>query len=358
MNWHLIRKISKQSKKSGMAPGTMVHVGERKTEQVTISCISYNKDVVFEQDNIQFEKIPEYIKSDCVNWLNIDGLHEISVIQEIGRLYDIHPLVLEDIVNTGQRPKYEDYESYLFIVLKMLSYDRDSHSIKSEQVSVILINNLVITFQEQSGDVFDSIRIRIRNDKGRIRKLNADYMAYSLLDAIVDSYYSILETEADLIEKLEDQVFVDPQPDVVHKIHTIKGDLHVLRKANWASREMLGSLVKNETGFFSDTTMPYMLDVFDHSNGVADSVDTFREMLSSLLDLYLSSVSHKMNSVMKVLTIIATIFIPLTFIAGIYGMNFDYMPECDWKWGYPTVLAVMGGLGFVMLMLFKRNRWF
>ncbi len=358
MNWHLNKKITRQSKKAGMPPGTMVHVGEKKTEKVFITSISYNKDSVFEQEDVTIDTISDYVKSDCVNWINIDGLHDVSVIQVIGKKYNIHPLVLEDIVNTGQRPKYEDFGDYLFIVLKMLSYDTDNQTIKSEQVSIILIDNVVITFQEQPGDVFDSIRNRIRNDKGRIRKLSTDYMAYSLLDAIVDSYYSILETEAELIEKLEDQVFVNPQPDIVQKIHSIKGDLHILRKANWASREMLGSLAKSETDFFSDTVMPYMSDVFDHSNGVADSVDTFREMVSSLLDLYLSSVSHKMNSVMKVLTIIATIFIPLTFIAGIYGMNFVNMPELGWKWGYPSVWGIMFVMTIIMLYLFKRNKWF
>ena len=358
MNWHLLKKISQQREKAGMPPGTMMHVGEKKTDSVSISCISYNEDGYSEQKDIKAEDLSNIIKPDCVNWINVDGLHDVSVVNTIGSLYDIHPLVLEDVVNTGQRPKFEDYEKYLFVVARMLSYDDEDCSIRSEQLSIILLDNVVITFQELPGDVFDPIRTRIRNSKGRIRKLKADYMAYCLLDAIVDSYYSILETEAELIEILEDQIFGNPQPDVVQQIHKIKGDLHVLRKANWASREMLGALSKGETNFFGETTLPYMLDVFDHANGVMDSVDTFREMLSSMLDLYLSSVSHKMNSVMKVLTIIATIFIPLTFIAGIYGMNFENMPELAWKWSYPAVWGIMLAMTFLMLYLFKRNKWF
>ena len=358
MNWHILNRLSCQSKKAGLPPGTVVHVGEKTIEKASVSCISYNRDCIVEHGDIEQDKLSEIVKRDTINWINVNGLHDVAMIQSIGEQFGIHHLVLEDIVNTGQRPKSEDYDGYLFVVLKMLSYDHTNRNIKSEQISIILKDNIVITFQERPGDVFDPIRSRIRNDKGRIRRLKADYMTYCLLDAIIDSYYSILETEAELIENLEDQVFYNPQPAIVHQIHGLKGDLLMLRKANWAAREMLSSLAKSKTAFFNETTMPYMFDVFDHSNGVADTVDTFREMLSSLLDLYLSSISHKMNSVMKVLTIIATIFIPLTFIAGIYGMNFENMPELGWKWGYPAVWATMAVMALSMLLLFKKNKWF
>ena len=281
----------------------------------------------------------------------------MDTIEKIGQHYDLHPLVLEDILHTGQRPKFEDIEQYLFVVLMMLRFDKENKSVISEQVSLVLGKNFVISFQENVGDVFEQIRDRIRNSKGRIRKMGSDYLMYALLDAIVDGYFAILENMGETIETLEEELVDDPSKNTLQQIHHLKREMIFLRKSVWPLRELISSLERSESKLIQQSTEAYLRDVYDHTIQVIDTVESFRDMVASMLDLYLSSLSMRMNEVMKVLTIIATIFIPLTFIAGVYGMNFHNMPELSWKYGYPVTLLVMAIISIGMLYYFKRKNW-
>jgi magnesium transporter len=292
-----------------------------------------------------------------ITWINIDGVHKLDNIEKVGKHLKIHPLVLEDIVHTGQRPKMEDFNDYLFVVLQMLQYNEKENETKTEQVSIILGANYVISFQEDEGDVFDLIRERILNDRGRIRRMGADYLAYSLLDAIVDNYFMVLEKIGEKIEDIEDELIKNPAQEVLHAIHSLKRELVFLRKSVWPLREVISRLERWDSHLIDKSMDIYLRDVYDHTIQVIDALETFRDMLSGMLDIYLSSVSNRMNEVMKVLTIIATIFIPLTLITGIYGMNFKYMPELDWSWGYPMVYIAMLIVSGVMLVYFRRKRW-
>ena len=351
------RRIKRRSRKAGLPPGTLVHIGERKQESVRITLIDYDEQNVREKQVDEIEQCFQFKTTPTVTWINIDGLHDIQVIEKIGKNFDFHPLILEDILNTSQRPKFEDFESYIFIVLKMLTYDDAEETIKSEQVSMILGHNFVISFQELQGDVFENIRERIRTAKGRIRKMSCDYLLYTLLDAIVDNYFAILEKFGEKIESLEEQLVSDPDEKILQKIHSMKSELISLRKSVWPLRELVSGLQRSESSLISEPTIVYFRDVYDHTIQVIDTVESFRDMVSGMLDIYLSSISNRMNAVMKVLTIIATIFIPLTFVAGIYGMNFKYMPELEWKWGYFIVLIIMAVAAAAMLIYFRRKKW-
>ena len=351
------RRIKRHSRKAGLPPGTLVHIGERKAEQIRITLIDYNEQNFQERVVEKVEECFPFKEMLTVTWINIDGLHSIETIEKIGKHFELHPLILEDILNTGQRPKCDDYEKCLFMVLKMLSYNNESNSIQSEQVSLVLGQNFVISFQEAVGDVFEQIRDRIRNAKGKIRKMSADYLAYTLIDAIVDNYFLILEKIGEQIESMEEELIAKPSDKTVRMIHALKRELIFLRKSVWPLRELISSLEKTESPLIANSTEPYLRDVYDHTIQVIDTVESFRDMVSGMLDIYLSSISNRMNAVMKVLTIIATIFIPLTFVAGIYGMNFKYMPELEWKWGYLALWIVIVIIGICMLIFFRRKKW-
>ena len=278
--------------------------------------------------------------TDSVTWIDIEGLQDITLLDSLGSCYGLHPLILEDILNTDQRPKSDDMESYIYVVLKMLDFDPASLEIVSEQVSIVFGRNYVISIQEgREGDLFEPLRERIRSGKGRIRKMGPDYLAYSLLDTIIDHYFLILEKFAERIESLEEDLVSDPKPETLHQIHRLKREMIFLRKSAWPLREVIYALEKSDSDLIRPATKIFLRDIYDHAVHIIDSIETYREMLSSMLDIYLSSVSNRMNQVMKVLTIIATIFMPLTFLAGVYGMNFKYMPEIGWPWGYPLLLA-------------------
>ncbi len=351
--------VRRPAKKIGAAPGTLVFTGEKKVEKCRIRVIDYNPQQLTESE------IPVKDVAQCcplkdtrsVSWVNVDGLHQIKVIETLGSCYGLHPLVMEDLLSTEQRPKVEDYESYLFIVIRMLSFDEERNEIKAEQVSLILGDTYVISFQEVEGDVFDGVRERIRSGQGRIRKMGPDYLAYALLDSVVDSYFHILERIGDQIEQLEDELVTDPTPETLHKIHEFKREMILLRKSIWPLREVLSGLQRDETPLVSAATGVFFRDVYDHTIQVIDTVETLRDIIAGQLDLYLSSISNRMNEVMKVLTIIATIFIPLTFVAGIYGMNFEFMPELHWRWGYFAVWGLMLGMGGLMFLFFRKKRW-
>ncbi|MFH1846692.1 MAG: magnesium/cobalt transporter CorA [Candidatus Omnitrophota bacterium] len=359
----MTRFIKKISKTAGLVPGTLVHVGEQKVEKVKITVFDYDSDGFTEKQVHNIEEIGSYKDTGKVIWINIDGAHDIDIIERLGKIFDFHPLMLEDIVNTGQRPKSEEYGKYIFVALKMLYANNGFKDIIFEQVSLVLGRNLVITVQEREGDVFEPVRNRIRQAKGRIRKLGADYLSHSLLDAVVDNYFSILENFGEKVEEIENIVAVNPVPETLKMIHKMKREAILLRKSVWPLREIIHSLQREESELVRKDTIIYYRDLYDHTIQVIDTIEVFRDMLSGMLDIYLSSLSNKMNETMKVLTIFAVIFIPLTFIAGIYGMNFNpqvsvlNMPELNWKYGYISVLGFMAVVAAGMLIYFKKKKW-
>lgn len=352
------RLTHKRSKKAGLPPGTMVHIGEKKTEQPRITIFDYDEERFEELEARTMEACFPFKEKPTVTWINLEGVHDLDTIEKMGKCYGLHPLVLEDIVNTDQRPKAEDMGDYLYIVLKMLFYDDKRNEIVIEQVSLILGENFVFSFQEgREGDVFNPIRERIRNGKGRIRKMGADFLAYLILDSIVDHYFIILEKLGEKIEFLEEKLVAQPAPETLKLIHHLKREMIFLRKSVWPLREVINTLERGESPLIKESTGIYLRDVYDHTIQVIDTVETFRDMVSGMLDIYLSSVSYRLNEVMKVLTVIATIFMPLTWIAGIYGMNFKKMPELEWYWGYPLVLLSMAIIAGGMLIYFWRKKW-
>ena len=351
------RFFRRDSHKIGLAPGSLVYTNKKKMEKTKITIIDYDQKDMKEKEAKAVEECFPFKKTPTITWINIDGLHEVEIIKRIGEYFDLHSLVLEDIVNTNQRPKIEDFKNYIFLVLKMLNYDEGKKEIRAEQVSIIIGSNFIISFQEVQGDVFNAVRERIRNSIGKIRKMGADYLGYELLDAIVDNYFIILEKLGEDIEDIEDILVKDPNQETMHRIHYLKRETIFLRKSVWPLREVINTLEKEDTSLIKETTGIYLRDVYDHTIRIIETVETFRDLISGMLDIYLSSISNKMNNVMKVLTIIATIFIPLTFITGIYGMNFRYMPELGWRWSYPLVWAVMIFVAISMVLFFKNKKW-
>ena len=349
--------IKRASKKAGLAPGTLVFVGEKKTEQVTFKIIDYDADTLQETEVASVDECLVYRDKKSVTWINISGLHDVEIIEKLGEKFNLHPLLMEDIVNTDQRPKLEDYDDYLFVIMKMLYAEGENHVIQYEQVSLILTPSVVISLQEKEGDIFDPVRQRIRKGKGRIRKSGTDYLAYALIDTVVDHYFKVFEDIGEKIEALQEEVLENPSPEVLQAIQNLKREMIFIRKSIWPLREIISGLLRSESTMIKEDILPYLRDVYDHTIQVIDTAETFRDMLSGILDIYLSSVSNKMNEVMKVLTIMATIFIPLTFIAGIYGMNFEFMPELKWRWSYPLLWIVLITIFIAMIFWFKRKKW-
>ena len=349
--------IRRRSKKLGLPPGTLVFLGEKKLEKSRISIIDYDEKKFEEKTVETIEECFPFKDKPTVTWINIDGIHDVDIIEKLGKQFDLHPLLLEDIVNAEQRPKVDDYGNHLFIVMKMFQYDEKNDELIVEQVSMILGENFVISFQERIGDVFDFVRNRIRNSKGPVRKMSADYLAYALVDAIVDSYFVILEKIGEEIESREAELVTNPTPETLQTIYRLKTNLAHLRKSIWPLREVVSILERGGSALIKKKTVLYLRDVYDHTIQVIDTIETSRDITSGMLDIYLSSVSIKMNEVMKVLTIIATIFIPLTFIVGVYGMNFAYMPELQINWAYPMIWIIMIAIGILMILYFRKRRW-
>jgi magnesium transporter len=342
--------------KAGLPPGTLVHIGHKKTDQVFITVIEYAEEQFQQREIKQVEECFPLKDKTTITWINISGIHELDVIEKTGIQFGLHPLTLEDIVNTEQRPKIEDYKDYIFIVLKALHYDADQ-SLKIEQISIIIGVNYVITIQENRKDIFCPVRERIKNSTGRIRKMGADYLVYALIDVIVDNYFVVLEQLEGKIEFLEEELITNPTKRTLHLIHQLKREMLFMRKSLWPSREVINILQRGELPFINETTVVQLKDVYDHTIQVVDIIETLRDILSETLDIYLSSISNRINDVMKILTIITTIFIPLSFVAGIYGMNFKYMPELEWRFSYPMILIFMAVVAIVMLFFFKKKKW-
>jgi len=293
-----------------------------------------------------------------VTWINVDGIHEAETIEKMGQMFSLHPLLLEDIMNTDQRPKMESYDDYLFIVLKTLFYDEKEKSTITEQISIVLGTNYVISFQEQESNVFGPVTERLKNSKGKIRKMGADYLAYSLIDMIIDNYFIILEKFGERVDDLEVQLVTSPKTQILRSIQELKKKMIFLRRSVWPLREVISGMERGESSLIHPSTYVYLRDIYDHTIQAIDTIETYRDMLSDMLDIYLSSVSNKLNEVMKVLTVIATIFIPLTFIVGVYGMNFEHMPELKWRWGYPSIWLLMISIGVFMAFYFRKKKWF
>ncbi|HLB59260.1 MAG TPA: magnesium/cobalt transporter CorA [Bdellovibrionota bacterium] len=354
----MVRKFLKKTAKGkvGLSPGTLVYVGESRETPVTLDLIDYDETHLEEKVVENPEELLAYRDKPTVTWVNINGVHRVDLVEKLGAIFNLHPLTLEDILHLGQRPKYEDYGEYLFVVLKTIQYDEVT-GLSDEQLGLVLSKKFLLTFQERPSGIFDNVKKRIHKEGGRIRKMKMDYLAYSLVDGVVDHYFVILEKMEERLEANEAELQTNPTPETLSKVHQLKRDMLFIRKSIWPLREVLNGLLRGETAFFSKPVLPYLKDVYDHAIEVNDNLDAFRDMLSGQTELYLSGLEQKTNEVIKVLTIITTIFIPLSFIAGIYGMNFKFMPELNWRWGYHTIWGLMIFLGVTMIFYFKRKRW-
>jgi magnesium transporter len=350
-----VKLVQKRSKKTGLPPGTLVHIGEQRAGTVKIALFNYAGARCDERIVTNLDELQPPI-DETVTWVDVGGVHKVDVLEAFGKQFNLHPLLLEDIANTDQRPKLDDYEAYLFLVMKMLT-TTDRGDILVEQVSFVLGRNFVLSFQENGTDVFRSVRERLRGGKGRLRQNGSDYLLYALVDAIVDQYFAVLESLGEKIETLQERVMADPKPDTLKDIHALKRQLLFVRRAVWPLRETTNSFSRSECPFLHEPTKVFFRDVYDHVVQIVDTIETLREMVSASLDIYLSSVSYRLNAVMRVLTVITTIFMPLSFIASIYGMNFEYMPELKWEWGYPVVLGLMGLVATAMLIGFRQRKW-
>jgi len=349
--------IRSRATKSGLPPGALVHVGERKVDETRIKMLAYDAQHVEETGLRLLDQCVPPIDRSGVTWINVDGLHEAEALGRLGQRFGLHPLVIEDILNTDQRPKQEDYGEYVYVVLKSLYHLRASGEPEIEQVSLILGPNYVLSFQERGGDEFDPIRERIHSSASRVRKMGPDYLVHALLDLIVDRYFGVLEGLGDRMESLEEELVENSTTQTLETIHHLKREMAFLRRSIWPLREVISALERSDSPLIQQATCIYLRDAYDHAIEVMDALEIFRDMLSGMLDIYLSSVSNRMNEVMKVLTVIATLFIPLTFVAGVYGMNFKYMPELEWRWAYPLVWLVMISVAGLMVAYFRRKKW-
>ncbi len=339
----------------GEPPGTLFYNGEETNKRIKITLIEFNETEFIEQDFYDLSDCIMHVKPNMVKWINVEGVHNTALIEKIGHIYDLHPLTLEDIVHIDQRPKFEEFDNYVLAILKMINYDTE---VVSEQLSIVMLENTVISFQEpHGGDAFDIIRNRLRQAKGRVRKLGADYLFYALIDAVVDCYFHVIEKIGDKVEEIEEEIMNEPKKESLNQLYRMKREIIFLRKQVWPLRDMIANLIRSETKFITPNTQLFLRDVQDHSTRIIDTVETYRDLLSGIMDIYLSTNANKMNEVMKVLTIMSSIFIPVTFIAGVYGMNFEYMPELKSPYGYAGAWAVMLTVIISLVVYFKKKKW-
>lgn len=357
------------SEKSGMSPGALVHVGEMHEAGSRISVLDYDRDSVKDFSVKSVSELLHYKDSNSVTWVLIEGLTNIEIIESIGEIFDIHPLVLEDILNTHHRPKFEESDDYLYIVLKAL-FSKDTYtqeninlssnikfSVRYEQISILVLKNFVFTFKEKTDDLLLPVIQRIKSSKSRFRSCGPDYLAYAILDLVVDQNFTLIDELSEIIDSVEEELLANPTTDTLGVIQGIKREIAYMRRFISPLRDLLVSLLRSESQIINDKTLIYLKDVLDHVLHISEAIDSYRDIFSGLLDIYISNVSNKMNEIMKVLTVFASIFIPLTFIAGIYGMNFDYMPELRWKWAYPALWGLFIAIPVVLLVYFKKKRW-
>lgn len=353
----MLSELRKRARKAGLSPGTVVFTGERLTDRVKLTVTDFDAATLCEAEVERPEECARYRDSKTVSWIDVEGLHDVTLLEELGSVFGIHPLVLEDIAHPGQRAKLEVFEEYLFIVTRAITPGTEQEPLE-EQISMIVGQTYLLTFRERSSTVFDAVRQRIQTNRGRVRRMGVDYLTYALLDAVVDQYFVVLEDIGEALEDVEDVLLEEPGPECLEALHELRKHVMTVRRAAWPVRDILSAVLREESELFDPATLPFLRDLQDHSLHVMDIVENFREMQASLMEVYLTSLSQRTNEVMKVLTIIATVFIPLTFIVGVYGMNFAFMPELQSAWGYPSVWIAMVLLTAVQLFFMWRKGWF
>jgi len=345
------------SRKAGLPPGSLVYLGKNRSEKASIHVIDYDSNHLSEREIVHCADCRGYMNENTVSWINLDGIHDIEKVREFGEVFNIHPLALEDVLSTGQRPKMEDYGDYILFTLKMLYMDDDNSDLVAEHFALILGKGFVLSFQEVEGDVFETIRERLRTGAGRIRNMGADYLAYCLIDAMVDSYFVVLESLGEHVEDVQDEALEKPASSTVAEIHRLRQELIFVRKSAWPLRELLSTMEKSESPLLSRKLKPFLRDVYEHAIQVIDTVESLRDLLSGAMEIHMSSMSNRMNEIMKVLTLISTIFLPLTFITGLYGMNFEHMPELKWHYGYAWAWGCLLLSSIGMAVYFRGRKW-
>lgn len=353
----MARFLKNSEKAAGLSPWSPVFMGTQKIDKSIIRILDYDKNTLEELDVQSPEDIKRFIETDTVTWISVYGLHDVEMIRTIGDFFGVHPLTIGDIVNTGQRPKMEEYENYIYLTLKMLQFDHEEEVIRADQLSIILGENFLISFQEKPIDIFLPVRSRISKSKGRIRENRPDYLAYALLDTIIDNYMIAIENIGSKIEEIEDLILDEPNQEILSQITNYKREVNYLRKTIRPARELVVQLAKNDSDFIREQTFPFLKDLQDITTQATETLDSYREMLSDHLNIYNTTVSNRLNEIMKVLTIFAAIFIPLTFIAGIYGTNFEYVPELHFKYSYFIFWGIMFFVAGIMLRFFRRKGW-
>jgi magnesium transporter len=348
----------RKSKKPGLPPGSLVYTGQPKDRKAGISILSYNADEVAAGKGENFSTVLTSFSKNRVNWINIDTLHDIELIEEIGNHFSIHSLVLEDVLNVNHAPKIVEYDDHLFVILKLIRKSETGEGLEMEHFSILLGDHYLISFQESTEDPFDGIRDRIINNKGKVRGRHTDYLFFLLTDTIIDQYTEVMDDMISDANDLEVELLENFNQGIVNKIIFHKKQLGEFRKTISPVADSYKTILTSELSYISREYINYFRDTYDHLKQISESINSHRDMLNYLMDFNMSQVSNQMNQVMKTLTVIATIFIPLTFVAGIYGMNFDFMPELAWKWSYPVLLFLMSGAGLGMFFYMRRKRWF
>jgi magnesium transporter len=351
------KSFRRMARKVGMPPGSLVYTGEKAHLPAKITITRYNEHTIVERQVDSFTECQLVGDPGEVTWINVTGISRVNDLEKVGECFKIHPLVLEDILEVGQRPKVEDYDDYLYIVLNAIQPVAEGEKLVAEEISLVLGSHYLLSFYSGNDDIYAPIRERLLQAKGRVRKLGADYLAYSLIDLVVDNYFVELEKFGDQMESLEDEVVARPSPQILRDVHRFKNDMIMLRKSLWPLREVIARLERRESPLISESLGNYFRDVYDHTVIAIDTVETYRDILSGMLDIYLSSMSNRLNEIMKVLTIIATIFMPLTFITSLYGMNFKHMPELQWEYGYYGVIGMVVVIAVAMLGYFRSKHW-
>lgn len=354
----MARFLKSREESDGKSPGSLIFIGDQKMDSAKVRLIDYDSVSLTEKELKDIHSESHLKNTPTVTWLNISGLHDLEMIQNIGKVFDLHPLVLEDLLNTGQRPKVEEFEGYIFIVLKMVHFDKETQTILNEQLSIILGKNFLLTFQEQPREIFAPIRERIKKQKSRLRKTGTDYLAYALMDTVVDNYIFSIENLGEKIEDLEEDVLNNPDTEVMEKINSFKREINYIRKSIRPAKEAIYRISRLDSELIQEQTLPFLTDLEDLASQAAEAIETYRDLLTDQLNLYNSVIANRMNDIMKVLTIFAAIFIPLTFIAGIYGTNFEYLPELKYKYSYFIFWAVMIAVATALIVYFKRKNWF
>lgn len=351
------KTFRKRSHKAGMAPGTLLHIGENLLSKIRLSYLEYDEKNLFEEEDVSIETCLNRIETPLMTWIQVYGVSDPTIISSLGTHFRLHSLILEDVLNTSQRAKLDTYKDQVFVVCRLLRYNELNHELKDEQVSIIFGPNYLISFLEKDEDVFKPIKERLQNENNRMRREGPDYLAYALLDIIVDQYFVVLEKVDVDLDNLEEELMHFPKADTIKKMQKAKREMIFLRKSIWPMRDVISRFQRLEPPIVSTSLQVYLRDVYDHLVQTIDIIEGFRDVVSGMMDVYLSNINIRTNEIMKVLTIVSTIFVPLTFISSLYGMNFEFMPELHYKYGYPVVLALLASVAGVMLYYFHRKKW-